>query len=211
MRHVLWDAGGEDRVDLSQLPADTSGYRVDIRPGGWITTTTAFNSVNYGGSNFVTNFGTRIALAGSAIENVTGSRSNDTIFLNASANRVSGYTPGTSAGNDVIQGAGQADVLDLSAFARSAVTESQVGDNLVLNLGSAGTITVSGHFAAAAADRMRIEYQPDASVRITSDRPALLTENFRPRRFPVGAFLCALRSRPNASPLRRSALPSQLA
>ena len=173
MKQLLWDAGGTDTIDLSAIPTAASGYRIDIQPGGWITANSAYNAVTYSGSYVVTNYGTRIPLSGTTIENIVVTRSADTIYLNAAANTVSGYAPGTAGGADIIYNSNQADTLDLTRFSKSAVSQSQTGNDLVLSLGSAGSVTVKDYFAVAAASRMVIRYMPDPSVTITSARSLL--------------------------------------
>jgi hypothetical protein len=173
MKQLLWDAGGTDTINLSAVPTAAGGYRIDIQPGGWITENSKYNSVTYSGSNRLTDYGTRIPLNGTTIENIVVTRSADTIYLNPAANIVSGYTPGAAGGADVIHHSNQADALDLTQFSRNAVSQSQTGNDLLLNLGTAGSVTIKDYFAVAAASRMVIRYQPDPSVTITSDLAAL--------------------------------------
>lgn len=178
-KNTLWDGGGTDTVDLSKLPAAASGYRIDIGAGGWITPTSSYNTAKYNattgspttfstGTTFsATDFGTRLALTGTTIENVVVSGSSDSIFVNAAANRVSGYTPGVVTGADVITGTNQADTLDLSGFLESDVTKTQVGNDLVLNLGgSTGTVTVKDYYALASASRVNIVYATPPSITV---------------------------------------------
>jgi hypothetical protein len=173
MKQLLWDAGGTDMIDLSAVPAVAGGYRIDIQSGGWITENSKYNSVTYSGSNRLTDYGTRIPLNGTTIENIVVTRSADTIHLNTVANIVSGYTPGVAGGADVIYNSNQADTLDLTQFSRNAVSQSQTGNDLLLNLATAGSVTIKDYFAVAPASRMVIRYQPDPSVTITSDLAAL--------------------------------------
>lgn len=170
-KNMLWDGGGTDTISLAGLPADASGYRIDINPGGWITPTTSYNTAKYNattgsptrfsaGTTYAsTDFGTRLPLAGTTIENVIVSGSSDTILVNAAANRISGYAAGSATGADVISGADQADTLDLSSFLESAVVKTQVGNDLVLNLGgTTGTVTVKDYFAVGSGSRINIIY-----------------------------------------------------
>lgn len=180
LKQSLWDGGGTDTVDCSSLPSEAQGYRIDVSPGGWITKNTAYDATWYkvtssdpwflpgtsGNTYAATTSGTRIPLAGTIIENVVVSRSSDTIQLNAAANRVSGFIPGIPGGRDVVSGADQADTLDLSRFRRSAVTETRTGDDLVITLGFAGSVTVKDHFAAAEGSRMTILYDTTPGVSI---------------------------------------------
>jgi hypothetical protein len=160
-KNMLWDAGGTDTLDLQALPASASGYRIDIQPGGWIAATSAYNSVNYDGTSYkVTNAGTRIPIAGSIIENVVVSGSSDAIFVNASANTISGYTPGVTTGSDTINGSNQTDTLDLSMFLESAVVKTQVGNDLVLSLGgSTGSVTIKDYYASPTTNRIAVIYK----------------------------------------------------
>lgn len=172
LKQSLWDGGGTDTVDCSSLPVDAQGYRIDVSPGGWITKTSVYNSTWYnvkngspwflsgtpGNTYASTAYGTRIPFSGTTIENVVVSRSSDTIYLNAASNRVSGFTPGVSGGQDVITGSDQGDTLDLSLFRKSNVTETQSGNDLVINLGAAGFVTVKDYFKAVAGSRMIILY-----------------------------------------------------
>jgi hypothetical protein len=170
MKTMLWDTGGIDTVDLSAL---TGGYRIDIQPGGWITNTSAYDSVTYSSTYKTTNYGTRIPLEGTTIENVVASPSADTIYLNSVANTVAGYVPSKANGADVIYNADQSDTLDLGLFKKSDVTQSQTGMDLVLALPGAGSVTVKNYYAAAADLRMRILYKAEVSTTITADRTAL--------------------------------------
>ena len=176
-KHTLWDGGGTDTIDVSALPAEAGGYRIDVRPGGWITRSAGFNARGYnattgstttftsGSAFFATDFGTRMALSGAVMENIVVSRSGDAIFLNDAANRVSGYAPGVSNGNDVIHGSNQLDTLDLSLFRQPDVGATQVGSDLVLTLGATGSVTIKDYHAVTPSQRIAIAYrqtEPDA-------------------------------------------------
>jgi hypothetical protein len=165
LKHTLWDGSGVDTVSFASLPHHAGGYRFDIQPGGWITTHAAYDSVKYAAGT-VTNFGTRIALASTLIENVIVSTSNDTIYLNEASNRISGYTPGLAGGTDVIHNSNALDTLDLTSFTSTAVARTQVGNDLELNLGRAGKVTVKGYFSVPQEQRITILYQPDEPVAI---------------------------------------------
>lgn len=169
MKHTLWDAGGIDTIDLSALPAVTGGYRVDLRPGGWITPTSSFDGIRYGSSYTSTNYGTRLPLNGTTIEHVVASRFSDTIYLNTASNSVGGYTSSLPGGADVIYGADQRDRLDLSLFLRSSVVETQVGNDLVISLGSAGSVTLKDYYAGAASSRPAILYMDPPPTATISD------------------------------------------
>ena len=170
MKNTLWDAGGIDTVDLSSL---TGGYRIDIQPGGWITNTSAYNGITYDSTYKTTDYGTRIPLTGTTIENVVASLSADTIYLNAAANTVSGYAPATSTGADVIYNSDQSDTLDLRLFKRTDVAQSQSGQDLVLALGGASTVTVKNYYAVADGSRILLRYKSEVVATITANRTAL--------------------------------------
>lgn len=170
MKHTLLDSGGIDTIDLSALPAVTGGYRIDVRPGGWITPTTSFNAIRYDSAGYTsTDYGTRVALSGTTLENILVSRSADTMYLNAAANRVGGYKPSVSGGADVIYGADQLDTLDLSLFSRAGVVESKVGNDLSIALGSAGSVTLKDYYAVAVASRPAILYMTPPPTAMIAD------------------------------------------
>jgi serralysin len=157
---TIWDAGGVDTLDFSQLNTNSTGYRLDINPGGILTTQSAYNATQYAVNSvtyFTTSLGTAIAYD-VLIENVVNSSSSDTIFLNAAANTVRGYRSNGANGNDTIWNATNQDTLDFSQFSPSSVTQSQNGQDLVLGLGSQGSVTIKNHFALTTAERINILY-----------------------------------------------------
>ena len=170
MKNMLWDGGGVDTVDLSGVAAATAGFRIDIQPGGWITGNAAYNSVSYDTTLKTTDYGTRIPLTGTTIENVVGTPSADTILLNTAGNTVSGYAPATTTGADVIFNSDQSDTLDLGLFRQTDVTASQTGTDLVLALGGGSSVTVKNYYGVPAGSRMVIQYKSQAAVTITADR-----------------------------------------
>lgn len=109
---AIWDSGGVDTFNFSQLSANALGYRFDLSAGGMLSTRSAFNSATY--QNFgdrsnriftTTAAGTAIAF-NVTIENVIGSTSNDTILGNAANNFLRG-----NSGNDLLIGGGGDDTL----------------------------------------------------------------------------------------------------
>jgi serralysin len=138
VKQVLWDAGGYNTLDFSGITSG-SGYRIDTRPLGWITT-----GGNFQGGYYVA--GVTVG-PGVRIHRVVNSPSDDTIYANADANTISGYAPGKATGRDVIIDASSADVIDLSAFTDEQVTETPDGSDLVVALPDGGTITVRNYYA----------------------------------------------------------------
>jgi serralysin len=138
---LIWDGGGLDTLDFSQLASNSSGYRFDLAPGGLLSLQSSYTS------NTIS-FGTEIAY-NVTIENLINSSSADTIYLNSAANNISGYTSQRVTGNDVIWNATAQDVLDLSGYNTSAVTQTQSGSDLVLGLGTNGSITVKNYFSGS--------------------------------------------------------------
>ena len=160
IKQTLWDSAGKDTFDFSGLALKKSGYRFDLSEGGWITTQAAYESSAFkakgnGKTYKTTALGTRIAY-NMTIENVVASSSNDIIIANKAANSFRGYGAGKKTGNDVIFGSDQLDTLDLSAYKALDVTQSTRGDDLVLNLGDNGSITLKAYFAAGKNNRINI-------------------------------------------------------
>lgn len=139
LKQAIWDSGGTDTLDLSALEFDSDGYRIDIAPGGWLTKQTSYNT---------TTFSSGTALCFDALlENVITSSSNDTIFLNQQPNRVRGYLPGETNGNDRIEDADARDTIDLTGFRPAEVIQNKDGDDLVLDLNGSGTIRIVDYYA----------------------------------------------------------------
>lgn len=176
---TLWDGGGFDTIDLSKLPdlelADfTYDYRIDLREGGLITTTDAYNQHEYiafqdtSGKKYKTSTsGTAIAY-GAVMENLINSRGDDLIYANNAANKFSGYTPGKYTGNDKIFRTNQKDVLDLSEYSSSEVKRRRKKKDLILDLGEEnGSITISNYYGVQAKKRIEILYEKPTKPEIT--------------------------------------------
>jgi serralysin len=155
---TLWDAEGTDTLDFSSLAFNTYGYRMDINPGGFLSTMVAYSvgtSYTVGGVTYKTaTSGTAIAYD-TVIENLINSGSHDEIFLNEYANVVSGYLSNRVTRNDIIWNGNSQDTLRLD-YASTAVTQTQNGNDLTLGLGTNGSITLKNHFANS--DRINITY-----------------------------------------------------
>jgi hypothetical protein len=151
LKQTLWDSGGTDTLDFSDLVYLDSGYYFDLREGGILTTQAAYNGSTYedvstGDPYTTSTFGTAIAY-NSAIENVINSTSNDYIIANNAANTFGGYTFGTNTGNDILEGTDALDILDLSSYDFSNVSVTISGINLDIDLlGGFGSIEITDYF-----------------------------------------------------------------
>ncbi|MGB3404984.1 MAG: FG-GAP-like repeat-containing protein [Microcoleaceae cyanobacterium] len=154
VKQTIWDSSGTDTLDFSNTPTSTgSGFHIDLNEGGVITEQSAFDSRSYtarGDSSnttyYTTPYGTAIAF-NAIIEDVINSGSDDNIILNAADNTIEGYDLNSSTGDDVIEGSDAGDTLDLSAYTSSDVTQTQNGNDLVIDLGNNGTITIKDYYA----------------------------------------------------------------
>ena len=158
---LLWDSGGEDTLDFSKLASNRSGYRFDLREGGFLSSQSDYNGATYkprhgGGKTYRANDAGTVIAYDVTIENVINSSSNDTIFANKAANTFSGYGVGKKTGKDVIIGADQLDNLDLSAYKSADVTQTKRDQDLFLDLGGNGSITLKEYFAADQYNRINI-------------------------------------------------------
>jgi serralysin len=158
MKATIWDAGGMDTLDFSNLASNLNGYRLDLNAGGSLSTRTAFStgtSYTVNGVTYKTLSSGTLLAYNTAIENIINSGSNDEIFLNEYANVVSGYLPNRVTRNDIIWNGNSQDTLRLG-YASTAVTQTQNGNDLILGLGTNGGITLKNHFANS--DRINIIY-----------------------------------------------------
>lgn len=131
IKQTLWDAGGANTLDLTELPPDPRGYRLDLNGIGWLT-----SWANYG--SLGTYFASGSALAGGvAISAVIGSSSRD-VFTGHQRDRFTGA--------QAIYGASAQDVIDLRDYPMREVTRTRSGDDLVLGLGANGSITIKGYY-----------------------------------------------------------------
>jgi PKD repeat protein len=138
-KQTIWDSGGYNVVDLSNVAPGASGYRLDLSPLGWLTT-----GANYKMTSLVA--GTVIG-PDVSIRQVINSPGNDTIYANADPNVFAGYSPGRVTGVDVIYGADKEDTIDLSGYAPGTVTQVASGSDLVIGFGPNGSLTIKGYYA----------------------------------------------------------------
>ncbi|HHP7230513.1 MAG TPA: M10 family metallopeptidase C-terminal domain-containing protein [Xenococcaceae cyanobacterium] len=108
----IWDSGGIDLLDFSQLSNSSSGYLLDLNEGGILTTGNAYNGTLYqaisdpSSTNYsTTTYGTALGY-GMKIENAVGSSSNDGIIGNNVKNTLYGMS-----GNDILYGENGNDTL----------------------------------------------------------------------------------------------------
>ena len=83
---------------------------------------------------------------GFEVENLINSSSSDKIYLNNAANEIMGYNPNRSTGQDKIYYGTSQDTLILD-YAHYEVTESQSGQNLIINLGGNGSVELVDYYA----------------------------------------------------------------
>lgn len=151
---TIWDSGGVDTLNLSPLAFNSSGYRLDMRPGGLLTASSAYKAAkyyardnslpgDYTSERYSTSaYGTAIAY-NVTLENLIGSSSSDLIFGNEANNDLrsgGGYdaiygnggndTIASGTGNDTIDGGNGNDIIG-----------GEEGDDLVL--GGAGNDALS--------------------------------------------------------------------
>jgi serralysin len=137
-KQVIWDSGGYNALDLSGFAASTSGYRLDLRPLGWLSTN----------ANFQTTYlhaGTVIG-PGVSIRHLINSGSSDTIYANTSANVFAGYASNRVTGTDIIHNASSQDTLDLSGYDPGQVFPSPSGNDLLLSFGTNGSVRLVGYY-----------------------------------------------------------------
>jgi hypothetical protein len=126
-RQAIWDSGGLNTLDCTNLPYNSSGYRLDIRDLGWLVANNVYYTNDF-------DYGTAIA-NGVAFRDLVNSSSSDTIYANSQPNVFKGYAPN--------------DTLDLSGYLSSEVADTRTGDDRVLGFGSNGSVTVKGWYAGS--------------------------------------------------------------
>ncbi|GBF80960.1 Calx-beta domain-containing protein [Aphanothece sacrum] len=167
VKQTIWDGDGNDTIDLSLVAANTAGYRVDLNPGGFITQNNVYQAKTYtinGIAYQTTASGTQIAYD-TFIENLINSKSSDNIYLNAIANKVSGYNSTIETGNDIIYNGTSQDILQLD-YNFSEVTHTQNLNDLVLGLGTNGSITLKDYYLNLT-DQINIQYADILRVSIS--------------------------------------------
>jgi serralysin len=176
MKVTIWDGGGSDTLNFSQLPAlqlegFSYDYRIDLAEGGLITTANTYNNHEYIGINDNSGNTYRTSTEGTSIaydaiiENVINSAGNDLIYANSAANTFRGYAPGKSVGSDQIVGTDSQDTLELSGYSAGSVTQTRDGQDLVIDLGGDGQVRISGYYSNQ--NRIKLQFggnQPLISI-----------------------------------------------
>ncbi len=170
-KQTIWDTNGIDTLDFSKLAVNSAGYHFDLNPGGWLINNSADNGDYY-------NSGTSLAYNVN-IENLINSTSNDNIIANSLPNKFSGYFSNTFTGNDVIYSSNSQDILDLSNYSSSTITQTQNVNDLVLSLSNNGSITIKDYYLG---EQINLLWGNIASlsindVTITEDNNAIFTVN----------------------------------
>jgi serralysin len=122
---TVWDGGGNDTYDFSNYG---SSLKVDLRPGGWTTTSTSqLAKLHWDGSKLAAgNVANALLYQGdlrSLIENAVGGSGADIIVGNQVANTLKG-----NAGDDKLTGGQGDDLLDGGTGSDMAVFSSQRSD-----------------------------------------------------------------------------------
>ncbi len=150
LKQTLWDSGGIDTLDFSNLAALDSGYYFDLNGGGILTTQEAYDSTNYTdqttGLSFTTStYGTALAY-GKPIEEIINSTSRDRIIANDGANVFRGYSLGISTGDDILENTSSLDLLDLSSYSLADLTVANNGTDLDIDLSTDGSLSILDYF-----------------------------------------------------------------
>ncbi len=136
---TVWDGGGVDTYDFSNY---ATNLKVDLRPGQWITTSTAqLARLHWDGSKIaVGNIANALLHKGdlrSLVENAVGGSGNDVIVGNQVANTLHGGT-----GNDRLTGGAGEDILEAGAGTDTAVFSGQLAAYSVIQL-SDGSVQIA--------------------------------------------------------------------
>lgn len=136
-KQAVWDSAGFDTIDLTAIPFNSGGYRVDLRAGGWLT-----SNASYRGSWY--DYGTSLG-PGALVRQLVTSSSADTVYANGEANTFGGYRRDRMTGADIIYLADASDTLDLSGYLPSEVTETPSGNDLLIGLGANGSVLLKDY------------------------------------------------------------------
>ena len=140
-KHTIWDTGGFNTLDLSEVTGNSSGYRIDLRPLGWISSNPAYQTTYFVSGLSV---GPNVS-----VRRLVNSVSNDTIYANSEANVFAGYASNRVTGNDTIHNADSADTIDLSGYQPNQVVETPSGNDLVLTFGANGSVRLVNYFVSS--------------------------------------------------------------
>lgn len=161
MKQTIWDSNGTDTLDFSNLGFQSNGYLFDLNEGGWLVANLQDRTTSDGERYY--QYGTSLAYD-MTIENIIGSSSDDTVMANAAANVFSGYGVGTSVGNDTLVNTNELDTLDLSSYSINDVMQTQIGDDLAIDLGNDGSVKIQDYYAVSEANRLDILFETTTTV-----------------------------------------------
>ncbi|MFL5152855.1 MAG: M10 family metallopeptidase C-terminal domain-containing protein [Microvirga sp.] len=196
---TVWDGGGTDTYDFSNY---ATGLVVDLRPGGWTTTSSAQLSHldYYAGDTHVAagNIANALLYNGdprSLIENAKGGVGNDAITGNAVANLLEGQ-----AGNDTLDGGAGADTLvgadgndRLIGGSGDDSLDGGIGDDVAVFAGARASYVIAlaaDHFDVTGPDGHDLVFSVEhfAFADVTVDAAALIavpTPTVTPRGQPL--------------------------
>jgi hypothetical protein len=132
MRQLLHDTGP---VSLDCSASTYASATIDMRPGGWIT------SSSYPADDVLN--GTRLSFATLARDVRLGA-GNENLYLNSAVNVVSGCPSGTPSTTDTIYFAEATDIIDMRPLTPVDVTSSTVGADRVLSLYNGNKVVIVG-------------------------------------------------------------------
>ncbi|HEY9809594.1 MAG TPA: M10 family metallopeptidase [Halomicronema sp.] len=192
IKQTLWDSGGIDALDMSQLPA-TESYYFDMNEGGRLTTTSALNGATYigygdsSGATYPVDLFATIIAYGVTIENLYGSPGNDIVLGNNQSNIILGLT-----GADRLTGARKADLLTggpgadtfiyspgdggLNIFDADVIPDFTIGEDKI-GLSSGLTIQKLRLLSDGADTLIQITDSGEFLTRLVSIQPQTLTAN----------------------------------
>lgn len=178
VKQTILDSGGVDTVDFSNLPSDDNGYRFDLNY--IFTSNSSYNTDSYqhraSGKKYNTSVEGTFIAEGVVIENLINSSSDDTIFANSGANIFSGYSFGTTVGDDIYWNTDASDTLDLFSYTTNQVTRNRSGNDEIITLGVDGSITIKDYYSGS---RMKVLLKEPKPVVNLSVSPTSIVEDER--------------------------------
>ena len=146
---AIWDSSGPNTLDFSSITPLASGYRIDTRPLGFISSVSAYSA-----SPLYLVDGAVVG-PGVSVDTVISSPGDDTIYANTGTNTFAGYGPGRTVGHDVIIGADADDVIDLTLFAPNGVVQTVSGNDLIVTFDASNNLRIKDFFTTHPAVRFQ--------------------------------------------------------